>query len=94
MYAIKLRLARRRSKLTIDQLSAVSGVCRNTIIAIEGGRDTKVSTLFCLAETLGLNPGSLIGLQKTEDIVLIARQEGVELNDLLPDEEFREIYCR
>lgn len=54
-----IRTIRMRQKLSQSDVAARSGVCRNTISAIErGDMNVKLSTLIAIAEALGytVNP--------------------------------------
>ncbi len=53
--------ARRRAGLTQEEVSYRSGVHPTEVSRIENGnRDARVSTVFRLAEALGVSPGQLL----------------------------------
>jgi transcriptional regulator with XRE-family HTH domain len=59
--ATNLKAARKRLKLTQEQVAERSGVHATEVSRIEGGkRDPQVSTVIKLAEALELRPGQLL----------------------------------
>lgn len=59
--ATNLKAARKRLKLTQEQVAERSGVHATEVSRIEGGkRDPQVSTVVKLAEALELRPGQLL----------------------------------
>ena len=59
--ARNLRAARRKRKLTQEEVAERSGVQQGEVSRIEAGkRDPQVSTLLRIAEALEVSPGSLL----------------------------------
>ncbi len=57
----KLKSLRKRRVMSIGDLSAKSGVHRNTISRIENGEaDARTSTIRKLAKALGVDPSELV----------------------------------
>lgn len=60
-FARNVAEARRKAHLTQEEVSAGSGVHPTEISRIENGnRDARVSTIFKLAQALGVSPGQLL----------------------------------
>lgn len=60
-FARNVAEARRRLRLTQEDVSARSGVHPTEVSRIENGeRDVRVSTVFRLADALGVTPGQLL----------------------------------
>lgn len=53
----RIKEIREQQNMTQDELSALSGVSRGTISALENGssRSTTTKTLMCIAKALGVN---------------------------------------
>lgn len=55
-----VREIRKKRRMTIEELSAISGVSRSAIILIENGKsDPKLSTVISLAKALRVEPSEL-----------------------------------
>lgn len=55
-----VREIRKKRRMTIEELSAISGVSRSAIILIENGKaDPKLSTVISLAKALRVEVGEL-----------------------------------
>jgi transcriptional regulator with XRE-family HTH domain len=60
-FAANVAEARRRAALTQEEVSAISGIHPTEVSRIENGeRDVRVSTVFRLADALGVTPGQLL----------------------------------
>ena len=66
-----LRAAREAKGLNVDQLSLMVGTNRRLVRDIEEGRSQspKLSTVFRLAEALGVEPGELLGLGPRQTLI-------------------------
>lgn len=61
MKRVSLKAARKRARLTQDELAARSGIDQTTISALETGRNSNptLSTVLALSSALGVDPLAL-----------------------------------
>lgn len=59
--AIRLRIIRKKMKITLNELSEMSGFDQSILSRIETGkREFKVKDLLIICESLGISPGQLL----------------------------------
>ena len=66
--AIRLRIIRKKMKITLNELSEMSGFDQSTLSRIETGkREFKVKDLLIICEALGVSPGQLLDGKEGEN---------------------------